>query len=333
MRLRACSRRVWVAAVFGVVSLSSLGASEALGPENALRASVVTTLHGHADRIHDVTFSHDGGLLASSAYDQTVRLWDVAAGRELQRFQKPTNVAYLDSLSFSPDGRLLASAHGVWDLVTYAPVCEIPSDANHVAFSPDGSLLAVDVLMQPICLLSTSTWGRVCTFESLQSLGWWADDTFGFEFSPDGAVLAAGAGRGGAARVFDTSTGQLIGSLPYTDAASGADVHDVAFTSDGTLLAIGGTESWVHIFHMPEGEIVRTLMTREGTMSLDFSPDGRLLAISAGGIVSLWDVATGRNLRDLPQTSAAMPVAFSDDGRLLACGHYDGTITLWGIRE
>ena len=68
-------------------------------------------------------------------------------------------------------------------------------------------------------------------------------------------------------------------------------------------------------------------------MSLDFSPDGRLLVVSCEGAVSLWDVETGRRLRMLPQDGAALPVTFSPDGRFIACGLYGGFVTVWGIRE
>jgi hypothetical protein len=40
-----------------------------------------TPLTGHTEALNDVEFSPDGKLLASSSYDNTVRLWDVATGK------------------------------------------------------------------------------------------------------------------------------------------------------------------------------------------------------------------------------------------------------------
>ena len=68
-------------------------------------------------------------------------------------------------------------------------------------------------------------------------------------------------------------------------------------------------------------------------MSLDFSPDGRILAISCEGAVTLWDVETGRRLRTLSHSGTVLPVTFSPDGRFLACGVRGGHVVVWGLRH
>ena len=56
-----------------------------------------------------VAFSPDGKILAaSSSSDDVVKLWDVETGRELAGLEG--HRGYITSLSFSPDGRLLATA-------------------------------------------------------------------------------------------------------------------------------------------------------------------------------------------------------------------------------
>ena len=58
--------------------------------------------------ISALAFSPDGRLLASSSYDKTIRLWDVASGKELVAL--PTHGQGAADVAFSPDGRWLATS-------------------------------------------------------------------------------------------------------------------------------------------------------------------------------------------------------------------------------
>ncbi|MHC5763463.1 NACHT and WD repeat domain-containing protein, partial [Nostoc sp.] len=78
-------------------------------------------LEGHKKApVYSVSYSPDGKTLASASGDKTVKLWDVATGKEISTLNHKNAVAVV---SFSPDGKTLASASGdktvkLWDVAT-----------------------------------------------------------------------------------------------------------------------------------------------------------------------------------------------------------------------
>ena len=144
---------------------------------------------------------------------------------------------------------------------------------------------------------------------------------FAVAFSPDGRLLATGGGDG-AARLWDTATGQQLRTISAHDFR----VLGVAFSPDGRLLATAGGDEAARLWDTATGEQVRVLaghaLNMWGSASLSavaFSPDGRLLATAGDDKTTrLWDTVTGQQPHVLNAYGAAVAVAFSPDGRLLA---------------
>lgn len=44
------------------------------------------TLSGHSDQVYALTFSSDGKLLASGAYDGEIRIWNATDGKLIKAF-------------------------------------------------------------------------------------------------------------------------------------------------------------------------------------------------------------------------------------------------------
>src|SRR5690242_16035002 len=65
-------------------------------------------LAGHTGLVHAVAFSPDGKILATASFDNTVKLWDYASGKEINTLKGHTAPVY--SPAFNPAGTILASA-------------------------------------------------------------------------------------------------------------------------------------------------------------------------------------------------------------------------------
>ncbi|MEG4809954.1 NB-ARC domain-containing protein [Microcoleus sp. F8-D3] len=106
----------------------------------------------------------------------------------------------------------------------------------------------------------------------------------------------------------------------------------IAFSPDGKLLAMGDTNSEVHLWQMPE---VRRLRTGKEygsiVLSVAFSPDGKTFATGgSNGTINCWDVSSW-SIRQILQGnhSRVLGIAFSPDGKMLASGIGDGTVRFW----
>ena len=98
--------------------------------------------------VWSVAFSPDGTTLASSSWDGTVLLWDVASQQEKAILRGHTLGVF--SVAFSPDGTTLASGsddHTVrlWNVASQQEIAVLEGHTDwveSVAFSPDGTTLA-----------------------------------------------------------------------------------------------------------------------------------------------------------------------------------------------
>jgi hypothetical protein len=65
------------------------------------------SLEGHQSSVLSVSFSPDGQTLATGSNDKTIKVWNLATGKEIRTLQGHQSIVY--SVSFSPDGQTLAT--------------------------------------------------------------------------------------------------------------------------------------------------------------------------------------------------------------------------------
>ncbi len=99
-----------------------------------------------------------------------------------------------------------------------------------------------------------------------------------------------------------------------------ARIWALAVSPDGSTLAVGGEANTIQVYDLATRQLKATLEGHtHAVKSLDFSPDGKLLASAGGYTVRVWDTATwkgsGEHIHHHPEV---LCVRFSPDGKLLA---------------
>jgi WD40 repeat protein len=256
-------------------------------------------LSGHAEQVHAERFSPDDSVVVS-ADDHTVRIWTVGQ-KELQRV--------------------------------------LAISSAHLAFSPDGTLLAFATLASVVQLRSLQ--GEVSTdFPAHEHL------VTGLAFSPNGRYIATGDGVG-YVRLWDIASQRLLVSFraapqhvtePGRPAAAAAEL--LSFASEGKRLAVvcedkrGHVQLWEIDSSGTGAQWLAAAAHDLSVWAMGFSPDGRLLAATDFGRngVHLLDADTLASRGQLlVENEIFKAIAFSPDGRWLALTGAAGTIYIWDL--
>jgi WD40 repeat protein len=239
------------------------------------------------------------------------------------------------SISFSPDGKILASGgHDstikLWDVSTGKEITTLKGHkypVYSVSFSPDGKTLASGSVAHTIKLWDVATRKEITTLKGHTDTD--SDNVLSVSFSPDGKTLAY-SGIANTIKLWDIATGKEITTLKgHSD-----QVDSVSFSPDGKTLAYSGIANTIKLWDITTSKEITTLKGHNDTVSsVSFSPDGKTLA--SGGhdsTIKLWNVSTGKEITTLKgHSDRVRSVSFSPDGKTLASGSDDKTTKLWNV--
>ncbi|MBD2311204.1 WD40 repeat domain-containing protein [Desertifilum sp. FACHB-1129] len=190
-------------------------------------------------------FSPNGQILASASSDKTVKLWNVQTGALIRTL--PVNQAS-DSLSFSPDGRFLATSGyydrsaliRLWNVETGSVVGTFQGSddgVNDVNFSPNGQVLASANADKTISLWNVQTGAVIRKLEG-HSRG-----VKRVSYHPNGHLLAS-IGFDNMVKIWDVRNGANVGNLNLHDRRGEADL---AFSPNGAFFAFSSLKNTVTI--------------------------------------------------------------------------------------
>ena len=300
---------------------------------------------GEDEEATDLSFSPDGRRIVSSKFGDYIKLWDADSGAELLKFNvRPQvhkeDVDYVESywgasdVSFSPDGRCIASANGrtvkLWDAQSGMELRTLTGHENSVdcvCLSPDGRQIASGDLDGGI-----KVWDAARGVE-LRTLKCGDKRVCQVSFSPDGQQIVS-IESDSTIRLWNLNTWVQTATAKVDDRDTvdlNPDVHnpDVHFAPDGKRIA--ATSSTIDICDAVSGKMLYTLKRDKCPVSsICFSPDGRHIASAGADGVKLWDAGSDPEVRVFKgHTGRVNDICFSPDGRMFASAGDDKVVKIW----
>lgn len=320
------------------------GDSEAIDLVSTSSGEIIKSLPGGGYGLETTAYSADGKLLAAGSYAfGTIKVWDLASMKEKATLYGQSPV---QSVTFSPDGKLLAATSGelrVWNVASGAEVVTLTAaPVNRAAFSANGKWLAANPGGQfpgyAVKVWNTETWQEVADIPKEKGFtAFW---------------LAFGDAKSAPPKIGNVQSLQLV---------SGEESH--ILWGSGLAMAISPNGKWVaepaegrvpsgsvDIWDAATGQKLQTIPAHMLAVSkLSFSRDGRWL-VTVGqdsnpmmiqgqpGVtiaytrVSVWDTATWKLQFSLGFPIGGAPgVDTSADGRFLAVSKGGGATLLFDL--
>jgi WD40 repeat protein/cytoskeletal protein RodZ len=240
------------------------------------------TFEGHDSWITSVSFSGNGGIIASASYLGLVKVWEVSTGKELLSVRDGKNVG------LSLDGSMIASATSdnavkIRKVSTGKELKVLVGHASpieSIRFSEKSDIVATGDWNGVMKLWSLKT-GQV--LKTLTAHTSWVNE---ITFSADDRLVAS-ASEDGTARIWNAATGELIQTL----SGHGDRVMSVDFSSDGHTLATASVDGTVKLWEVNTGQELQTLDRHtDMVLTVRFWPDNQIItSASRDGKLIFWN--------------------------------------------
>lgn len=310
----------------GSVALWSLADGQPLG-----------LIKGHSGPVEAVAFLDGGRRLATASADATVRIGAVPAGADAPVAQPLILAGHqgpVHALAVSADGAMIASGGEdgtvrLWHAADGKAAGTVPAHEKPIlalAASPQGNAYLTGSADGTARLLSGSS------LETVRTLTGHGGPVAAVAFEPSGRRILT-AGPNGGLKVWERETGAGLVALSHAAPENGptAVVNALTVLVDGRVATASASRTLKTWSYGGAWGPPRTFGPLEDrALALDFSPDGRLLAVGGGepsrsGELKVWDLADSQLKLDRPalHSDTIFALRFSPDGARLATASAD----------
>jgi WD40 repeat protein len=252
----------------------------------------------HSSQVTDLATDASGKVLATSSLDKTIKIWEAATGKLFRTIHPPIGLGQdgiLNAVAVSPDGKYLAAGGSARVIYIFniqsgemTAAIDLPSDVRRLAYSPDGSRLAVGTLLG-FSVFSTADMKIVLQDYSFKST------CLGLDFDRNGN-LVVGSSIGILKRY------RPDGTLIYELKTDYKTLQNIKFSPDGSQFAISYAHSSpLEVRNALDGAL-RFTLSGNGLISVAWSLDGKYLmaagwpnAMDSRKVIKKWS-ATSRNI-------------------------------------
>ncbi len=281
-----------------------------------------------AEISHFVT-SPDGARAVAAGEGGLLWVWDLATGEALQVLTGPADVPA--AICFTQDGQHVATAYAhnpaihLWDLRedTGAVLLQGHSaPVQHLAVTADPGLM-----------VSTDAAGTVGVWHlgDATPVGWIRETPRGVGPGYLGkSGLIVRLGEDGVVRAWDLSTEECV---LYLTGADGQPLKHMVVAEDGYAVAGGDDDGVLHMWRLPDGELIHTLWAHSGAIVMVDIREDRLVTGGLDGCIRLWSRADGALLSCLGgHRGAEFLVTAHRDSETWVTGDGTGCFQVWHSR-